>query len=133
MDLSIQFNVTTPSEQDIIVVGAFQKKTTKGKKEEKSAIISSWPKEQQVSFKDLNSNHLFDGSAGQSYTFDFDGQRVLAIGLGEKVKLTDEGLRKAIANMLKSQHKTIKSMAINLDTILAKKGQIEQLIQLQNP
>jgi leucyl aminopeptidase len=122
MDISIQFNVTTASEQEIIVVGAFQKKTTKGKKEEKSAITSTWPTEYQITYKELNTGHHFDGSAGQSYSFDFDGQRILAIGLGEKSKLNDEGLRKAIANMLKSQHKTVSSIGINLDTMLVKGG-----------
>ena len=39
MDISIQFNVTTASEQEIIVVGAFQKKTTKGKKEEIQRVV----------------------------------------------------------------------------------------------
>lgn len=122
MEISLQFNVTTPSEQDIVVVGAFQKITKKGKKEEKSAILSTWSKEYQAAFKSLNSQSQFDGSNGQSYTFDVAGQRVLAVGLGEKTKFNDEALRRAVANFLKAQHKTVKSMSINLDTMPAKKG-----------
>jgi len=126
MKFTLNLNAKAFSKAEVIVVSAFTKKETKGKKEESKLINTHWSKDLKASFEALNSAAGFKGAKGSTYSFTHEGVDVLAIGLGEKTKLTSEDLRKELAKTYKAISK-YKSAALQIDGFVYKSKKEESL------
>jgi len=121
MDISLNFNTDTHSSKQLVLISAFTKTTTKGKKSETTLSNSHWPSEYRDAFSYVNASKGFAGKDGESFTFTLaDGTTATAWGLGEKSKLTNEKLRKQIATAYKALKNKYSELSINLDGFLIK-------------
>ncbi|MCR9204618.1 MAG: hypothetical protein NXH75_08585, partial [Halobacteriovoraceae bacterium] len=84
MKIELNLGSTAPSVADVVVLGTFSKKEKQGKKEVSVPALSGFLKDCKDTMIGLTSSKDFTGDKGTDYTFDWEGQRVLVIGLGEK-------------------------------------------------
>ena len=68
MDISLNFNASTHSSQQAVLISAFSKTTT-GKKAETTLANSHWPKEYKEAFNYMNASAGFLGKDGETFTF----------------------------------------------------------------
>jgi leucyl aminopeptidase len=124
MKIELNLGSTAPSVADVVVLGTFSKKEKQGKKEVNVPALSGFLKDCKDTMISLTSSKDFTGDKGTDYTFDWEGQRVLVIGLGEKSSYDIEAARRVGANISAQLKGKVKTMAINLD-LFAVKGNIE--------
>ncbi len=124
MKITLNLGANAPSIADVIVLGTFSKKEKKGKKEVTTPSFSNWAKDCKDAFLALGAAKSFTGDAGTQITFDWEGQRVLAIGLGDKSAYDNEAARRAASSVATALKATAETVAINLDTV-AVKGNVE--------
>ena len=98
MKITLNLGANAPSIADVIVLGTFSKKEKKGKKEVTTPSFSNWAKDCKDAFLALGAAKSFTGDAGTQITFDCEGQRVLAIGLGDKSAYDNEAARRAASS-----------------------------------
>lgn len=129
MDINLNLNSSAPSVADILILGTHTKTEKKGKKEVKLPVMAGWLKDCKEAFESLAASSDFTGDTGTSFTFDWKGQRVLALGLGDKKDFDAEAARKAMANAINAQKLLVKSVAINIDTMTVK-GNLETTLSV---
>jgi len=118
MKLNLNLNAKSHSDAEVVVIAAWSKPD----KNSKNILSNShWPKEYKDTLASLKAAASFDGSAGKSHVFNVATTTVLAVGLGEKTKFDFEQLRKTAANLYKKTSSGHKSLAVNLDSFVAKK------------
>jgi leucyl aminopeptidase len=126
MKFTLNLNAKENSKAEVLVVSAFSKTETKGKKEETKLVNGHWSKELKASFEAVNSSVNFKGSKGSTYSFAHNGVDVLVVGLGTKTKLTSEDLRKELAKTYKAISKYT-TAAIAFDGFVYKSKKEESL------
>ena len=100
MDYKLHFALKKHTPSQLIIRSVFCKKSGKDKIE---PILNSWDSDSKKAFKKLKNSDIFKGSTGDRFFFSLEnGSTVLAIGLGEKNKLTNETLRKEFAKIYKT-------------------------------
>lgn len=95
------------------------KKSSKSKTaSKKSPSLTGWDTELKKAFESMSDQESFEANKGDKYYFRAtDGQPILAIGLGEKSKFTEEDLRRTIANLYKeTQSFKFKKVIIDMAT-----------------
>jgi leucyl aminopeptidase len=129
MEISLSFNMTSHSSEELIVLGTYCKTQKKGKKDETHPLLTGWPKDIKDNFESLNSHKNFSGAKNSSFFFDSGATRVLAFGLGEKKDFSTEDLRRTIANIYKQVSSLSPEIAIDLDSFLIKNN-LEQTTEI---
>jgi len=122
MEIKLNLNAKEATGADLVVLGSFTTTQKKGKKEVKVAAMTNWSKEVKDYFATLKSSSTFTAESGSQFFFDFEGNRYLAFGLGDKKQLDNETARKAYSNLVKAMKDSYVSVALQLDTMLAKGG-----------
>ncbi len=122
MEIKLNLGLKDATSADLVVLASFSATEKKGKKDVKSASLTNWPKDVKEYFSTLKSAQAFTGDSGAQFIFDFNGARYLAVGLGDKKNLSNEGARKAFANVVKAIKETYESVSFQLDTMLVKGG-----------
>ena len=129
MKINLDGDAIATQKADVIVLGTFNKKEKKGKKDISTPLFGQWDRDCKKAFLAINIAQSFTGDKGTQMPFDWNGRRILAIGLGNKKDYDSEAARRtaaAIASAVKEQFATV---AINLDT-LALKADISTTTQL---
>ncbi len=124
MKITLNLGAVAPSVADVVVLGTFTKKEKQGKKEVNVPAFGNWPKACKDSFVGLTAGKSFNGEKGSQFFFDWEGQRILAVGLGEKSDYDAESARRAASSVITTLKSSAAKIAINLDTV-AVKGNIE--------
>lgn len=121
MEFKLNFNAKNHSECDIAVFAGFSKTEKKGKKSETKLVNTHWPKEVKAAFNSYKASANFNGANGDVLIFPLDGGHIgCAFGLGEKSKLTNECVRKAIARLFKELVDHHDEVSVNLDSFIVK-------------
>ncbi|MCY4524660.1 MAG: leucyl aminopeptidase [Halobacteriovoraceae bacterium] len=106
---------------EILVVFAFCKETKKEGKKEYQLDKSHWDASIVESFQKTRASSHFDGKAGKNFIFQLDdGATAMAVGMGEKEKLSFEKMRKEAAKTyrsLKDNYKTARIVMDGLDKL----------------
>lgn len=130
MELKLVFDSKLPS-TELHLFSCFQKtqevkadkksaKKSEAKKE-KTLVHSHWPKDLVEEFEFSIASKHFKADLGETFSFThLNGSTVVILGLGEKGKLTREGLRKQIANCYKAIHNKYEDLTLHLDGFLLK-------------
>ena len=129
MKIELNLGSTAPSAADVVVLATFSKKEKKGKKEVNVPTFAGFQKSCKESLQSLTSSQDFTGEKGAQYTFDWEGQRVLVLGLGEKSAYDSEAVRRVGANLATQFKGKVKHLTVNLD-MLAVKGNLENTAAL---
>ncbi|MCP4914249.1 MAG: leucyl aminopeptidase [Oligoflexia bacterium] len=108
------------TKQDLIVLGSFSKTSKEGKKDITTAALTGWDKEVKASFNAVTLSKEFTGAKDQTFTFDHEGTRYLAYGLGDKKDYTAESLRRAVAKIVKAVSSKYANVQITFDHFIAK-------------
>lgn len=124
MKIELNLGSSAPSVADVVVLGSFSKKEKQGKKEVTVPVLTGFAKDCKDTMTSLASSKEFTGEKGTQYSFDWEGQRILVVGLGEKSAYDTEAARRVGANLSTQLKLRLKSIAINLDTFLVK-GNLE--------
>lgn len=129
MDLTLGFGLNE-SATELVVYSAHNKtveaknKSTSKKTEAKPEKVLShghWPKELQEKFNKLKIAKDFKGEAGETLSLTMENGSVALIwGLGDKSKMTREGLRKTTANLYKAISGKYAEATIFVDGFLGK-------------
>lgn len=130
MKFTLNFNAKEASSEELIVVSAFQKNVeAKGKEKATTALVNTaWSKETKEAFAKINTSDNFKGSKGEKFFFLAEnGAEILAIGLGEKSKLTLEDMRREFANLFKTCKKKYSKIAVDLDAFIVKSKMEESI------
>jgi len=112
MKIHVDFTEDHYNNASIKIVGAYEKKSKEGTKQ----VQLAWTEKELVTaFKALKDVENFTGAKGSSFSFTgANGEKILVIGLGEKAKTKDEGIRRAIANAYKAvEGKKVKAVTID--------------------
>ena len=123
MKITLQFNAQhSPEAAELVVIPAFSKSVKKGKKTENQLVNNLWEKPHRVSFEQTRGSDKFIGAAGSSSVFTAPcGSKILAVGLGEKTKMSFELVRKEMAKLYSAAQKKYTTIAVSLDGFLVKK------------
>ena len=128
MEMNLNFNAKEHTAAQLVVISGFSKKADKkGKKkgEDLELVNSHWSKDYKEAFSSLKNSGFFKGSKGDSFYFSLeDGTTVMALGLGEKSKLSKECLRREMSKLFKASKNKYEDMSINMDHFLVK-GSLE--------
>ncbi len=124
MEIKLNLGVEAPSLADVVVMGTFCKTETKKSKEVKVATLAGWPKACKDSFLALGVSKDFTGDKGSQVTFDWEGQRVLVVGLGNKSDYDLEAARRTAAGIINGLKISTEKIAIAMDNFIAK-GSLE--------
>ena len=130
MELKLVFDSKLPS-TELHLFSCFQKtqevkpaKKSAKKTETKTEKVlshSHWPKDLVEEFEFSVASKHFKADLGETFSFThLNGSTVLILGLGEKGKLTREGLRKQIANCYKAIHNKYEDLTLHLDGFMLK-------------
>ena len=125
MEIQLNLGATEASSADIVILGTFSKTEKKGKSEVTTPTLTGWPKHCKDTLQGLAASKDFTGATGTSFTFDCEGQRIHAVGLGEKSAYDLEAARRTAAGITTALKATTKSIAFNMDTLTAK-GSLEK-------
>jgi len=124
------FNAQSGSSPELNIIGAYSKTSEKGKKET-TLINTLWSKEYKEAFSALNASKTFSGKEGEEFIFSgINGEMVIALGLGEKSKLTLEKVRRTMAKVFKKVSSTHEEMSINLDHFVVKSKRDESILAI---
>jgi leucyl aminopeptidase len=103
MKIQYTSSVKQCNSSTFLVVPAYLKDVRKGKKIESVVDISHWDSALKKSFKAVKISKTFSGKSGTRFLFnDANGRTILVLGMGEKKKMKDESIRKAVSNAFKS-------------------------------
>ena len=120
MQINLNLNAKEATASEVVVLGTYATKQKKGKKEELVASFTNWSKEVKDYFCALKSAKSFNGAAGSQFTFDFEGQRYVVLGLGEKKEFSTDAARKNFAKVVLAVKDVYTSASFELDTLLVK-------------
>ncbi|MCO4794644.1 MAG: leucyl aminopeptidase family protein [Bacteriovoracaceae bacterium] len=101
MDISVHYNATEHATNDLVVLPAFTKKVTKGKKSTNEVVNSHWPKVVKENFNSIAASKHYKGNTGEHFILHVGDTTVLLWGMGEKSKLDNEAIRRSAANLFK--------------------------------
>ncbi|PJB53572.1 MAG: leucyl aminopeptidase [Bdellovibrio sp. CG_4_9_14_3_um_filter_39_7] len=119
MNITVQYNMTGHTSEELVFVGCFQKEAKKGKETVKELQTGHWPKEWKEAFQKIPSSAHFKGDKNVNFMFNLEnGLRIFALGLGDKSKYNDEILRRVIAKVFKDYEGKNKEISILLDSFL---------------
>ena len=112
---------TGEKKAEIVVVFAFSKESKKADKTTFQLDNSHWNADILKSFKKASASCHFDGKESKTFSFQLeDGISALAVGLGNKNKLTSEKIRKEAAKIYRTTKDNYKSATIITDGIMDK-------------
>jgi leucyl aminopeptidase len=117
MEFHFNFNTTDCTSSELNIIGAYTKKDNDNFK----LVNSAWSKECKEAFSALNASSTFSGKEGEDFLFTLpNGSTVMALGLGEKSKVTLEKVRRVVAKTFKrfAPHHT--DVAFTLDHFVVK-------------
>lgn len=124
MEIKLNLGAVAPSLADVVVMGTFCSTEKKKSKEVKVPALSGWPKDCKDTFLSLGAAKNFTGDKDSQMSFDWQGQRVLVLGLGNKADYDFEALRRTAATLMTSLKLTTEKIAITMDHFVAK-GNLE--------
>ena len=128
MEYKLHLKSKEHTASQLVVHAAFCKKKNE---KEMTPVFSGWDKHCKDSFMNLKNSDIFKGTTGDSFFFSLeDGTTVLALGLGEKTKLTHETVRKEFAKLYKSIKGKYKDVSIQLDTFTGSKVKVDDAAYL---
>jgi leucyl aminopeptidase len=104
----------------LYLVATFLKKAKKNQ----TPDFSAWDKDLLKSFKAASLNKDYTAQKSETFSFEHQGHKVVALGIGEQKKNNDENLRKQIATFIKKYESKdhaisidLKSFTLGLETI----------------
>ncbi|GAB4418073.1 MAG: leucyl aminopeptidase [Bacteriovoracaceae bacterium] len=123
MNITVQYNKTGHTSDELVLVGSFQKEVKQGKETTKELVTSHWPKEWREAFAKIPSSTHYKGESGTNFMFNVEnGLRIFSLGLGDKSKYNDEVLRRAIARIFKDYEARNKTISILVDSFLIERN-----------
>jgi len=123
MKIEINLAAAVATTADVCVIATFSKTEKKGKAEVITPSLSGWSKEAKEALASAGNSKSFTGAKGLDFSFDLEGQRYLAVGLGDKKDFTIEALRRSASTVLQTLRAS-ESLSFNMDTF-AVKGNLE--------
>ncbi|MFZ8933801.1 MAG: leucyl aminopeptidase [Bacteriovoracaceae bacterium] len=127
MEYKLHLGAKSHTPSQLIIHSAFCKKNEK----ETVPVLSGWDKGCKDAFHKLKNSDIFKGTLGDTFFFSLeDGTTVLALGLGEKTKLTSETVRKEYAKLYKSIKGKYTDVSVQLDTFTGSKVKVEDSLYL---
>ncbi|MBT6325689.1 MAG: leucyl aminopeptidase [Bdellovibrionales bacterium] len=124
MKIDLNLNAQSHSASELVLVAGYEK--TDG--DSKKLVNGLWPKEYQAAFNNLMNSKTFTGATGSKFCFSLeDGTTVMAVGLGDKKKLTYEALRKEISTIYSSIKGSYSEAVLDLDGFKVK-GNLEKTV-----
>ena len=125
MKISINFNAPSYSSQEKVVLAAFATPGDKGK-----ALVGHWPRKWREAFGCTASSPCFTGKEGTDFSFSPDGKTLfVALGLGEKKKVNEEKIRRAIATLYRTESSRCRHLSIDLDSFAFPGGEGEASVR----
>lgn len=113
MEIRCEFSTTHYKDAEVQVYGAYAK--------DKKAVLGGIDKELVAIAKKTKQFANFTGEKGQVLSFiDACGCKVLFVGMGDKSKVSNEGLRHEISKLLKAFKDKNQSVCFSMDTFTSK-------------
>lgn len=125
MEIKLNLGAKEASAADIVVMGTFSKTEKKGKKEVTVPALTGWSKECKDILNSFSATKSFTGAKGEHTTFDWNGQHVHVLGLGNKSDYTFEAARRTASKIWTNLKNEGQSVAIQMDQFTAK-GSLEK-------
>lgn len=93
-------------------------------KSEKVLVTNHWPEEVSEAFAHAVASRHYKGEVGETFSLTLvNGQSAVILGLGDKAKVTNETLRRQIANIYKAVSGKYEDATIHLDGFLLKNAE----------
>jgi leucyl aminopeptidase len=133
MKLSLSFEPNQTG-TELHIYSCFNKIPEKKKTEKevkKELVHAHWPAEIKDAFEVLLASRHYKGEAGEMIHLSLlNGQSAIVLGLGDKTKLTAEGLRKHFAHTYKAIASKYEDVTIHLDGFFLKSAHEETIIAI---
>lgn len=113
MKITLHNDAKSHTSTELIVLAAHPN----AKDSKKTATLATNRKEILQAYEQVPARHYFKGEKGESFLFTApQGQQILAVGLGDKKKLTLEHIRRAVADVYKQTGNRFANASIDLDS-----------------